>query len=634
MSQQILVALVMVIGLGVACQWIAWRVRLPAILLRLCAGLCAGPGSDWLAEHHWISHRLLDPNELFGSLLLPVISLSVALILFEGGLTLDVAHLKQSKGVVWRLVTLGAALSGVLASVAALYVLQLPPALAMLLGSILVVTGPTVIGPLLRFVKPTGAVGPILRWEGIVIDPIGALLAVVTFEIVSARQLETLNVFESASLTLLVGGLIGLAGAGLFVLLLDKGRTPDHLQNPLAVMLVLVVFAVSNAIEHESGLAAVTVMGVVLANQRRVAMEHILEFKESLTVLLVASLFILLSARLSPDQLHMMLSWRVWAFIGVLVLVVRPLTVWVSTINSSLKRNERIFLAAMAPRGIVAASVSSVFALRLIAEKFPEADRLVPLTFAVVAGTVLVYGLGGPILARKLGLSNPSMRGFLIVGADKFARMIGETLHREGYEVLLVDTNVANVRETRLSGLPVVQGNAMSRVVSDAISLSSIGRALALTPNRHVNALAAMHFSRQFGRNNVYEISPGPHRSERDAVTHALRSPALFGEELTYDALQDRLRQGAVVKVTKLTKEFDYSAYRAMHADQVVPLFILNERHELTVITADSPPQPKPGQMIIGLTGPRADHRPGTTAAAGTPPVGAAPSLLEGAGAG
>ena len=559
----------------------------------------------WLAHYHVLSRQLLDPNKLFGDLLLPVVSLSVALILFEGGLTLDIAHLKQSKGVVWRLVTLGAALTAVMSAVIALYVLQLPPGLAMLLGAILVVTGPTVIGPLLRFVKPTGAVGPILRWEGIVIDPIGALLAVITFEIVSAGRWSTINVMGSLGLTLIVGGLIGLAAAGLFMLLMSRGWTPDHLHNPLTVMLVLVAFAVSNMLQHESGLAAVTIMGIVLANQRRIAIEHILEFKESLTVLLVSSLFILLSARLSLLQLHLMLSWRVGVFIAILVLVVRPLTVWVSTIRSSLTRRERIFLAAMAPRGIVAAAVSSVFALRLIAEQFPEADRLVPIAFAVVAGTVLVYGIGGPILARRLGLANPSMRGFLIVGADALARTIGEILMREGYEVLLVDTNFNHVRDARLGGLPVIQGNAMSRVVTDSISLSSIGRALALTPNRHVNALAAVHFSRQFGRDNVFEISEGQQKSERDTVTHALRSPTLFGTEQTYAVLHDRLRQGAVLKMTKLSREFDYSAYQAMYGDTALPMFIINERHELTVITADETIAPKAGQMIISLTTPK-----------------------------
>ncbi len=596
-----LIALASVIGLGVTCQWVAWRLKIPAILLLLLTGLAAGAGTAWLTNHGLLTARFLNPDQLFGHLLLPVVSLSVALILFEGGLTLNVAELKQGGRVIWRLVSIGALVSAVISSFAAYYILDLPRGLAVLVGSILVVTGPTVIGPLLRFVKPVGIVGPVLRWEGIVIDPIGALLAVVVFEAVAAGEVNPGHIAWITGFTVLVGTIIGLIGAVLVVLLLQRNLTPDHLENPLVVMLVLVCFAASNTIQHESGLVAVTIMGIALANQRRVPVHHILEFKESLTILLIASLFILLGARLSLDQLAM-LDWRVVLFIVILVVIVRPLSVLAATAGSNFSWRERTFLACMAPRGIVAAAVASVFALRLLNLNYPQADRLVPITFAVVSGTVLIYGVAGPFLSKRLGLSKPGASGFLIVGAGPVARMLGEVIQREGLEVLLVDTNTENTRAARLAGLPVTLGNALSRSVADAIALSSIGRMIAVTPNSEVNSLAVLQFGRQFGKHNVYQLSGGEStKSARDKTAQSLRGQVLFNDVFTYNHLVDQMEAGAIIKTTRLTKEFDYAAYRARHGETTVSMFVLNDRRELQVITPETTLAPKPGWTILNF---------------------------------
>ena len=440
-----------VVGLGFVCQWLAWRVRLPAILLLLVAGLSAGPGMAWLAQHGHVRRAWIDPDALFGPLLLPIVSLSVALILFEGGLTLQFREIRQSKGVILRLVTIGAIVSWGLATAAASFVLQFPPGLAVLIGAILVVTGPTVIGPLLRFVKPVGPAAPVLRWEGIVIDPIGALLAVVVFEIVIGRESHAAGVAIAAIKTLGVGTAVGMLGAGLLMLLMRRNASPETLHNPLAVAAVMIAFAGSNALQEDSGLAAVTVMGILLANQKRVDITPVLEFKESLSVLLISSLFILLSARLKPEQFAV-LDWRVLAFIAILVLIVRPASVWMSTVRSTLTRRERWFLALMAPRGIVAASVASVFALRLMAVRYPGAERLVPVTFAVVAGTVLVYGLGSPLVSRWLGLSRPGQSGLLIISADPVAQ--GDWRGRAARRVTRCCWSTAMLTTSALPGWP------------------------------------------------------------------------------------------------------------------------------------------------------------------------------------
>lgn len=595
-----------VVGLGFACQWLAWRIRLPAILLLLLVGLSVGPGMAWLAQHGHGHGSIIDPDQLFGQLLLPVVSLSVALILFEGGLTLRFGEIRQNKGAIARLVTIGAIVTWGLATAGASFILHFPAGLAVLIGAILVVTGPTVIGPLLRFVKPTGPVAPVLRWEGIVIDPIGALLAVVVFEIVVGRESHFGPLAFSAIRTIGIGSAAGVAGAGVLMLLMRRNNSPETLHNPLAVAAVVLAFAGSNAMAEDSGLVAVTVMGILLANQKRVDIAPVLEFKESLSVLLVSSLFILLSARLKPEQFAT-LDWRVLAFIAFLVLIVRPASVWMSTVRSKLTRRERWFLSFMAPRGIVAASVASVFALRLKDMNYPGAERLVPATFAVVAGTVLVYGLTSPLISRWLGLSRPGQRGLLIISADPVARAIGEAVQREGYEVLMVDSNATNIRAARLAGLPTLHANALSDSVGDAVSLSGIGRVLAMTANDEVNTLVALKHARQFGRDNIYQIDTG-NATKPKADKHP--RPPVFEAGLTYRFLQSLAAGGATMKATKLTREFDWPAYKARYGTRAFPMFIIGDKRELHVITSDEVIAPKPGQTLVSLIAGQESLRP------------------------
>ena len=332
-------------------QWLAWRFRIPSILLLLAFGFVAGPATG-----------LLDPDALFGELLFPVVSISVGLILFEGGLSLHLRDLRQIGGSLWNLITLGALVTWALATWAARAMLGLETGPALLLGAILVVTGPTVIGPLLRHVRPVGKVAAVAHWEGIVIDPVGAMLAVLVFEALPAASSAGFGAavrgaaFEMVA-TVLVGTLVGGIAAAATVVLLYRYWVPDFLQSPMLLMLVVTAFTASNVLQAESGLFTVTLMGVLLANQRYVPVKHIVEFKENLRVLLIASLFILLAARVSPDDFRE-LGWSGPAFVAFLVLVARPLSVLLATLGSSLTAKERVFLAWLAPRGIVAASVA------------------------------------------------------------------------------------------------------------------------------------------------------------------------------------------------------------------------------------------------------------------------------------
>jgi len=429
MTERLLTTLAGILVLGIGAQWLAWRLRIPSILLLLGSGFVVGPGLGWI-----------DPDRVFGSLLLPVVSLSVGLILFEGGLSLRFRELRKTWGSLVGLLTVGVLVTWGLSAVTAAQILGMPSSLALLSGAILVVTGPTVIGPLLRHIRPTGRVGPVAKWEGIVIDPIGATLAVLVYEGLDAiRRAEygsaTLNVLEGLGITLLAGGLVGAFCAGVLVFCLRRFWIPDYLQNPVALMLVVIALTAANALHHEAGLLAVTVMGVILANQRVVPMDRISEFKESLTILLISALFILLSARVRVEDLTA-LGWRGLVFALVMLLMVRPLAVWAATIGSQLTRAERLFLAWFAPRGIVAASVASVFALRL----GDSGAVLVPATFLVIVATVAVYGLTAGPLARRLGLTPGDPQGLLIAGANGFARALASVLQREGFRVVLVDT--------------------------------------------------------------------------------------------------------------------------------------------------------------------------------------------------
>jgi NhaP-type Na+/H+ or K+/H+ antiporter len=584
-----LIAISGIIVLGIAAQWLAWRLRLPSILLLLVFGFAAGPATG-----------LLDPDALLGNLLLPIISVGVSVILFEGGLSLRITELREIGGVVRNLITVGTLATWLISAGAAHFILGLDFALSVLLGAIVVVTGPTVIVPLLRHVRPVGQVGSILKWEGILIDPIGAILAVLVFEAIlpggfqGTATLAAIGFFK----TVFIGGVVGVIGAGVMFLLLKHRWIPDFLQNAVSLAVVVSVFTTSNWFQAEAGLLAVTVMGVALANQKTVTVKHIVEFKENLRVLLIASLFVLLAARLKlSDFAHLGLSSL--AFLGVLIFVARPVAVVLSTLKSGLSWRERFFLSWMAPRGIVAAAVASVFALSLAEAGYPQAERLVPLTFMVIIGTVAIYGLTASPLARWLQLSDPHPQGVLIAGAHPWARAIAKALQAQDYQVLIIDTNRVDISAARMDGLPTYYGSVFSEYILDEIELGGIGRLLALTSNDEVNSLAALHFADVFSREEVYQLSP-----EDEAVSSHLRGRLLFRAGITYTELDHRFAGGEEIKITKLTPEFDYKAFQARYGETAIPLFLINENGSLGVLTRDNQPEPRPGQLLISLIGP------------------------------
>ncbi len=591
------VGLAGVVLIGIAAQWIAWRTRLPSILLLLLFGLVAGPITGFIR-----------PDDLFGPLLFPLVSLSVAIILFEGGLSLRFSEIQATRRVLRVLVTVGALVTWAVASAAGYYLAGLNVDLAVLLGAILVVTGPTVIGPLLRFVRPRGPVGPLLKWEGIVIDPIGATLAVLTFEAIQTIRLEEVLplILWGMLKTVLIGTGFGLLGAGFLVLLIGRNYVAPHLQNPFALALVLGAFVGSNQLQPESGLLTVTVMGIALANQNRVSVQHLVEFKENLRVLLLSCIFILLAARIQIAQLRS-IGVPDLLFLIALIGVARPLSVLASTLRSRLSWKERVFLMWMAPRGIVAASVSAVFAAYLVERGVPGASRLVTLTFLVVIGTVAFYGLTALPVARLLGLAERRPQGVLFVGAHDWARAIAAELHRNDVPVLLVDTNAGNLAEAREEGLPAHAGDAASEQVRNEVDLEGIGRLLAMTSNEEVNADAALAFRDVFGADKVYTLPWRPESLERgeggaggeDVGRH------LFGPEYHFEELGRLFAEGAAVVSLPLSADGDTAGdLPGGIPDNAVPLFAVSAAGEVHVFTADPEPSaapPRGGGVLIAL---------------------------------
>ncbi|WP_232364835.1 cation:proton antiporter [Desulfosalsimonas propionicica] len=575
--------------LGVLAQWLAWRLQLPSIMLLLVFGLLAGPATG-----------LMDPDALFGDMLPVFVSLGVAVILFEGGINLRLEELKYTGDVVRNLITVGVLVTWVSGSILAVLFLDLPLMLSVLLGAIIVVSGPTVIGPLLRHVRLPHNTDATLEWESILIDPIGALLAVLVFEVIvtTSSPAAGTTIFLLGMIRMIAAGaVLGLAGAYFLIRMIRRFWIPDFLQNPFSLALVITVFTFSNFIAEESGLLAVTVMGIVLGNQKSVALRDIIEFKEDLRVLIISLLFIILTARLRISDLTVIDPGSV-VFIVLLIVLVRPAAVMLSAMGSRLHIREKLFMAFMAPRGIVAAAVSSIFALRLSQSGYPMADRLVPLTFFVIIVTVFFYSALASPLARILKIAEPRPSGFLIVGAHLLARKIGIALHDAGCRILLVDNHQANIKAARMAGLPC----RLTNVFTDNIRLCGIGRLLALSPNDELNALAVLHYRKIFDHMEVFQLPPDVEQVHAEEVLPGhLRGRYLYDKRASFSYLYGRMLGNGIVKTVKLTETFKYEDFSRYYDNTDIPLFVIDSKGLVIPVTLDASVSLSPGHTLIAL---------------------------------
>ena len=596
----VLTGLVAVFSLGAAAQWLAWRLKVPSILMLLVVGFVAGPVSG-----------LLDPEALLGPVTFPLVSLGAAVILFEGGLTVRLSDLRRVATPIRRLVTIGLVVTWAGATIAASLFLPIRFELAALLGAILVVTGPTVIGPLLRQAKPRAPLGSILKLEGILSDPIGAVLAVLVFQAIEAGQVESAVGVVAAGVlkaALFASG-IGLGAAWLYTRLRATGWLPEFLENATLLPLVLSIYLLSNWLQHESGLLAVTVMGIALASQTKVNIQASLDFTEHTRTMLISVLFVTLTARLEIADLVEVPLGAI-GFVAFVIFVLRPLAVALALLGSELSGRERLFLALVAPRGIVAAAVSSVFALRLVDAGYEMASLLMPTTFLVIAATVVVYGLGARPLVRALKLRQSSPNGILVLGANPIARALAEALQREGVRALLVDSDRSKVARAKTMGLDAVHGHLLSRDVFHRLDLDAIGHFLALTSNDDTNTLAAAHCRDVYGLDHVYQVQASDPRGAPRKGYAAELAGTPFANGKTYDELSEHVYRGADGEVTPVNEAFSFDDYVEARGARTIPLFVLSDTTGLRPVTSDADP-PEPGDRLIALTRPESNAAPG-----------------------
>lgn len=578
-----------VVGLiGIGAQWIAWRTGLPAIALMLLAGIVAGPVTGFI-----------DPEHDFGHLLEPAVSIAVAIILFEGGLSLNFRELHRADGAVQRLVLLGVPVGWVLGALACYYVAGLVWPVAILFAGILVVTGPTVILPLLRQTSIAARPRAMLKWEAIVNDPIGALCAVVTYEYLREAQagapvVQSIGWVVIASV---VAGLMGYGVARAIAWALPRGLIPEFLKAPVLLVAVIGTFVLSNTIQQESGLLAVTMMGIALANMKLASVRDILSFKENITVLLVSGVFVILSASLEFEALRQF-EWRFGLFLLALLFLVRPATVLISLAFSRIPWRERLFVAWIAPRGIVAVAISGLFALRLDELGYGDGGILVALSFAVVAATIVAHGFTiGPV-AQLLGLTSRAQPGILIVGATPWSTSLSAHLSRLGVPVLITDTSWQRLTRAREEGVPTYHGEILADGAEEDLDLHDYAVLAAVTDNEAYNALLCNEFAPELGRDAVYQLGDAAGDDPR-SLPAMLRGRALFASGLGVEDVQAREAAGWAFVSTTLTGERDFANLRSDLPDDADPLLLLRRNGKIRFFTHASRPEPEPGDTVV-----------------------------------
>lgn len=596
MDNNIILSLAGIGVLGVGCQWLAWWVRLPAILFLLISGIIVGSVLE-----------LLDPDTLFGDLLFPIVSLSVAVILFEGSLTLKFDDIRGHGKTVRNLLSVGALITWFIIAYSTHYLIDFPFELAFLFGAVVIVTGPTVITPMLRTVRPNAKIANVLRWEGITIDPLGALLAVLVFDfIISGQQHNAIStIIFTFGKIILVGFSAGFINGWLLGELLRKQIVPQYLRNVITLIAVVAIYVLSDTIEQESGLIAVTIMGMTMANMKDMDIDDILDFKESLSLLLISVLFIILAARIEFYQ-FVQIGWPALSILAITMLVARPVSVFVSAIGSDLSINEKLMISWIGPRGIVAAAVSALFALRLENAGYAEAALLVPLTFLIIIGTVLIQSATSSYIATLLKVREPSSTGLLIIGAGNVARSIGKELQSQGFKVVLTDSSWENTSMARMDGLETYYGNPISEHADRNLNLVGLGKVLAMSGRGNLDALACLRFKSEFDVKNIYELKTTreKHITDKHLISTRHRGYELFGENIDYGNLAYRLRNGAELKSTQLSDEFTFEQYLEQYGVRVIPMFAINNKQQLQIFVSKGKMKPESGWIITGMIQP------------------------------
>ncbi|QFS83134.1 K(+)/H(+) antiporter NhaP [Roseivivax sp. THAF40] len=552
-------AFALVGALGVGSQWLAWRLRMPAIVLMLVAGLIVGPGLG-----------IVDPGRDFGAILQPMVAIAVAIILFEGGLSLHFSALRDAAIGVRRLVFLGAPLGWAASAAALHYVAGLSWQTSAVFGGIMIVTGPTVIAPLLRQARLRRRPAALLQWEAIVNDPVGALAAVLAFEVVIVLQTATGAAQAVGDLTLgiFVATVLGLAAGWGTARAFQRGYVPEYMKVPVLFVLVLLVFGVSDWVLHEAGLLAVTLMGLWIANVALPSYVEIRRFKEQATVMLVSGVFILLAANMDRETLAS-LDLRALAFVLVVVLLARPGAVLLSLAFSGMPWAERLLVAFTGPRGVVLVAVAGLFGERLAAIGIEDGARMAPLAFALVAATVVLHGFTLSPMARLLGLTAADRPGVMIVGGSRWSLALAQALKKLDLPVIIVDPNHAHLRGAREAGIETYFGDLLSEDAEHRLDLIRYEHVIAATDNDAYNTLVTTDLGPEFGREKVFQLRRAREDSSRHALPATLGGRPIGANETFYES-EARIRDGWEFRSTKLSAEFTLADWRKKNPDAFI----------------------------------------------------------------
>ena len=580
-----------IVILGIIAQWVAWRMKLPAILPLILIGLLVGPISTLytedgtkLIEPIWNGEKGLFPGEG----LYYFVSLAISIILFEGGLTLKRSEVANVGPVITKLITVGTLVTFIGAGIAAYFIFGLSWKLSFLFSALIIVTGPTVITPILRNIPLKKDLSAVLKWEGILIDPIGALAAVLVFEFISVGEGQeyTKTALIEVGKILLFGFTFGFTFAHGLAFAIKKNWIPHYLLNVVSLSVVLLVFVESDIFAHESGLLAVVVMGLVMGNLDLPNIKELLYFKESLSVLLISILFILLAANINLEDMQLIYSWKTLLLFGIIVFLIRPIGVFLSAHGSDLSTREKLFVGWVGPRGIVAAGIASLFGSKLIARGEPGAEYITPLVFTIVLGTVLLNATTARPFAKLVGVFLKESEGILIVGASKASRLIGRYLQRNNRHVVLIDNNQSNVEKARKFGLEAMTADIYSDTLTDNIELNDVGYLMAMTPNADINRYAIETFRDQFGENGSFRLV------DNEEMNDPENSPreGLFSHTDDYIKLMEATRSNPKVHEIDLKDRQHYEGLIEMIKadDDIVPLFLKDPKGDLTIIPSFS----------------------------------------------
>lgn len=579
MEELALISVVAVLALGIFSQWLAWRIQWPSIVIMSIAGLIIGPVLG-----------LINPEAALGDLYGPMISLAVAVILFEGSSNLDIREIKGISKSVTRIVTIGAFLAWILGSIAAHYFAGLQWEIAFIIGGLFVVTGPTVIIPLLRSAKLKSRTAAVLKWEGIIVDPAGPLLALFAYEVIKVLSNDNLTM---SNLLSFFGGaflavLLGLASGLLISVMASKGQFPEYLKSPIVLALVLVCFMLAEVIMHETGMLAVTVMGLTIGRSKQYvsSIGNLGHFVENVSVMLTSTVFILLTASLPRETIAQMFTLPILAFVLVTLFVVRPLSIWISTIGTELDRNERILIGWIAPRGIVALTVAGYFASILVNDGYEEASLLTALTFALVIITVCAHGFTIGPLAKKLHLASNDPPGVLIIGASNFTASLGAQLKELGIPALVMDPSRGRLNLAASKGVETFEGQILSEQARFAVDLTPYSTILSMTGDASYNALISQSFAPEFGFNNTFSLPISVnHQMNESELPTSLKAHMLFAEDATFGELNRKVNTTFELGTIPIGEEETEDKWIKTLPENITPLFIKKENDTIVFVT-------------------------------------------------